>query len=627
MVKKILFLFFVLIFFFVSFPHPALADNNFSTDYKVTYAINQDATTHVSINASLTNLTTDYYASSYSVNLGFKDISNVYASDSKGTIPPIITTSDTGTNIKLNFNTKTAGYNAKQNFEISFDTNEVAQNFNHVWDINIPGIANQADFSTFNVTVIYPSFLGNPAYIKPTPSSVGIQNGNQLNFSKQDLGSSGISIAFGSYQIYDFNFTYHLANKNYFPVTTEIALPPSTNYQDVQINNFSQKPTNVNVDKDGNWLAQYLLTPNKNLDVKVSGKVKVYLNPKSQDLTSSELTDYLKSQSYWESDNAKIVNLAKTLKTPFAIYQYVAKTLNYDFNRVQTDSPRLGALQALNSPNSAVCLEFSDLFIALSRAAGIPAREIEGYGYSNNPQERPLSLVEDVLHAWPEYYDFDKKAWIMVDPTWGNTTGGVDYFNTLDFDHIAFVVKGEASDYPIPAGGYKLVSAKNTKDVNVSIGSAFNQSSAVLSAGIEVPSTLIAGLPINGSVKITNTGQNFIQQQIIAVSTDFLTPNKQSFTVNNLPPFGSATISLEFNSTPFLTNRKDTVKITAGNYTFYKNVSILPFFVNSIFILGGIAFVSTCIILSLIALIFRRISILRQRRENNLRGESQEPQE
>ncbi len=622
--KKICFLFFVLAFFFVSFSRSALADDNFSTDYNVTYAINQNATTHVDIKASLTNLTTNYYASSYSVNLGFKDVANIRASDANGTIAPIISNGDSGTNIKLNFNTRTAGYNVKQNFEISFDTNEVAQNFNHVWDINIPGISNQSDFSTFNVSVIYPSFLGNPAYIKPTPSSINIQNGNQLNFTKQDLGSSGISIAFGNFQVYDFNLIYHLTNQNYFPITTEIALPPNTNYQDVQVNNFSQKPTNVKLDKDGNWLAQYSLEPHKNIDVKVSGKVKVYLNPKSQDLSSSDLTDYLKSQPYWEADNAKIVDLAKTLKTPFAIYQYVAKTLNYDFNRVQTDSPRLGALQALNKPDSAVCLEFSDLFIALARAAGIPAREVEGYGYSNNPQERPLSLVEDVLHAWPEYYDFDKKAWIMVDPTWGNTTGGVDYFNTLDFDHIAFVIKGEASDYPIPAGGYKLLTSKNTKDVSVNIGSSFNQTAAMLNSEINIPNNLVAGLPIEGSVKITNTSQNFIQQQIVTASTNFLTPNKQSFTVNNIPPFGSVNIPLSFDSTPFLTNHKDTVKITAGNYTFYKSVNIIPFFVNSIFILGGIIFVSTCIILSLIALIFRRISILRRRRENNLRGESQE---
>jgi transglutaminase-like putative cysteine protease len=620
-VKKITCFFLTLLFFFVFSAKLVFADPNFSTDYNVTYNINQNATTHVNIAASLTNLTTNYYASSYAVTLGFKDVKNVTAYDSDGTITPKITQNDNGTKIELNFNTRSVGDNVKQQFSIGFDTNEVAQNFNHVWDVNIPGIANQADFSSFNVHVLYPSFLRNPVYIKPAPSSINVQSGNELNFTKQDLGSSGISISFGDFQVYDFNLTYHLANKNYFPISTEIALPPATNYQDVQIDNIDQKPTNVKLDKDGNWLAQYSLAPYKKLNIKVSGKIKTYLSPKSETLTNSQLTDYLKSQPYWEADNAKIADLAKTLKTPYAIYQYVIKTLNYDFSRVQTNSPRLGALQTLNNPNSAVCLEFSDLFIALSRAAGIPAREVEGYGYSSNSHERPLSLVEDVLHAWPQYYDFDKKAWIMVDPTWGNTTGGVDYFNTLDFDHIAFVVKGEASDYPIPAGGYKLLTDKNTKDVDVQIGSDFTMNVTSVNASAQVPDTLIAGLPTDGFIKVTNTGKDFIQEQVVTASTNYLSPNSRNFTVKNIPPYGFVNIPISFDQTPFLTNRGDTVKITAGNYSFYKNVRILPFFVNRLFILGGIIFVSICIIISLIALLLRRLSLLRQRREDNLRGQ------
>ena len=622
--KKICCLLLTLLLFGLLLPKSVLADSNFTTNYDVTYTIDQNANTHVSIDADLTNLTTDYYASSYTVDVGFKDVKNITAKDSDGTIIPIVNQSDNGTSIKLNFNTRTVGYNVKQTFDISFDTSEVAQDFNHVWDVNIPGIANQADFSSFNVSVIYPSFLGYPAYIKPAPSSVNIQNGNQLEFTKQELGSSGISISFGNFQIYNFNLTYHLANKNYFPISTEIALPPTTNYQDVEIDNIDQKPTNVNLDKDGNWLAQYSLQPYKKLDVKVSGKVKVYLNPRTQDLSSNDLTDYLKNQTYWESDNPKITELAKTLKTPYAIYQYVVKTLNYDFDRVQTNSPRLGAMQALDHPSSAVCLEFSDLFIALSRAAGIPAREVEGYGYSNNSHERPLSLVEDILHAWPEYYDFDKKAWIMVDPTWGNTTGGVDYFNTLDFDHIAFVVNGETSNYPIPAGGYKLLTDKNTKDVDVHIGSTFDQTPASVNANLQLPDTLIAGLPSSGVIRVVNTGKTLIQSQTITASDNYLAPYNQDFSVKNIPPYGFVTIPVSFGRTPFLTNRSDTVKITAGNYSFYKNVRILQFFVTELFILGGITFVSICIIISLIAYVFRRISLLRQSREDNLRGESQE---
>lgn len=621
--KKICYFFLALILFFIFFSgNQVFADSNFSTDYNVTYTINQNATTHVNIDANLTNLTTKYYASSYSVELGFKDVQHVTAFDAGGTITPKITSIDKGTTVKLDFNTKDTGYNLKQNFNISFDTTEVAQNFNHVWDINIPGVANQADFSSFNVTVIYPTFLGNPVYIKPAPTSANIQNGNTLIFTKQDLGSSGISISFGNFQVYNFNLTYHLANKNYFPISTEIALPPTTNYQDVQIDNINHTPTNVKLDKDGNWLAQYTLAPYKKLDVVATGKIKIFLNPRSEDLSASNLTDYLKSQTYWDTSNPKIAELGKTLKTPYAIYQYVVKTLNYDFNRVQTNGPRLGAVQALNNPNSAVCLEFSDLFIAIARSAGIPAREVEGYGYSSNSHERPLSLVEDVLHAWPQYYDFDKKAWIMIDPTWGNTTGGVDYFNTLDFDHIAFVIKGETSDYPIPAGGYKLITDRNTKDVNIEIGSTFDENATMLNSSIEIPDTLIAGLPTDGFIKVTNTGKNVIPEQAVTVSTDFLTPSTQDFTVKNIPPYGSVNIPVSFNNTPFLTNRTDTVKITAGNYFLYKNVKILPFFVNRLFILGGIIFVSTCIILSLIAFLIRRISLLRQRREDNLRGES-----
>ncbi len=612
--------------FFVFFAKSVFADSNFSTDYNVAYTINQNATTHVSINASLTNLTENFYASSYSVELGFKDIKNLTAYDSGGKITPKVSQTDKGAGVELNFNTRTVGYQLKQTFNISFDTSDVAQNFNHVWDVNIPGIANQNDFSTFNVSVVYPSFLGSPSYIKPTPSSAKVQNGNQLNFSKQDLGGSGISISFGNYQVYNFNLTYHLANKNYFPITTEIAFPPNTNYQDVEIDSINQKPDNVKLDNDGNWLAQYTLPPYKKLDVKVNGKIKTYLDPNPEAISNNELTDNLKSQPYWEVNNPKISDLAKTLKTPYAIYQYVVKTLNYDFSRVQTDSPRLGALQALNNPGSAVCLEFSDLFIALSRAAGIPAREVEGYAYSSNSRERPLSLIEDVLHAWPEYYDFDKKTWVMVDPTWGNTTGGVDYFNTLDFDHIAFVVKGEASDYPIPAGGYKLLTEKATKDVDVQIGSDFIQNSTnKLNAAAQIPDTLIAGLPTDGFIKVTNIGQTFIPEQTVMVSANYLEPAGQNFTVKNIPPYGYVSIPVSFNRTPFLTNRTDTVKITAGNYSFYKNVRILPFFVNKYFVLGGTIFVSICIIISLTALVLRRLSLLRQRREDNLRGESESP--
>jgi hypothetical protein len=613
MIKRIILIVFIFSLLTFLLPKNIYADSNFSTDYNVTYTVDTKANTHVNISAALTNLTTNYYASSYSVEVGFTDIKNIVVSDTKGLISPKITKSAKGNTITLNFNDQSVGLNNKLLFNISFDTGEIAQNYNNVWDINIPGIANQADFSTFNSTLIYPSSLGSATYIKPLLLNKQANiSGNKLTFTKDDLGESGISVAFGNFQTYNFNLTYHLENTNLFPISTEIALPPSTNYQDVSIENIIPKPTNVKLDKDGNWLAQYIISPHKKMNVNVLGKTKVYLYPKEEDLDNKSLQDYLKSQPYWESNNPRILNLAKDLKTPYAIYQYVLKTLTYDFSRVEKNNPRLGALEALKNPTSAVCLEFTDLFIALSRAAGIPAREIDGYAYTNNTSERPLSLSSDILHAWPEYYDFDKKTWIMVDPTWGNTTGGIDYFNALDFDHIAFVVKGEVSNYPIPAGGYKLLKSEKNKDVNVVLGNTFDQTIEKISIDPQISENILAGLPIDGYIKISNIGESLITKQEINVATDFLTPKNQTIFNQDIPPFGYILLPISFKRTPILTNAADTIKITVGNnHTSYKKIRIIPFFVNRVFVLGGIIFVSFCIIISLVAYLFGRLSLFK----------------
>lgn len=603
--KVILFFVFIALLIFIP-PANSFASTNFSTDYNVSYTVNENAITHVNLNVVITNLSSSYFTPTYDIQAGFTNINNLNATDEEGPLTPTVTQKTGGADIQLTFNKRVVGLGNKHTLNIAFDTDEVAQNLGNIWEINIPGISSKNDFTTFNTTVVYPDALGKPSFIKP--NVLPITATNRLTFTKDQLGTSGISITFGSFQVYQFDLIYHLGNKNLFPVNTEIALPPSTNYQDITIDSINPKPVNVTLDTDGNWLAQYDLSPSKTLDIEVKGKAKVNLTPTSQPLTNDELHQYLLPAPFWESDNSKIKDLAGQLKTPEAIYNYVTRNLNYDYSRVSSEKPRLGALNVLNSPNSAVCLEFTDLFIALSRAAGIPAREIDGFAYTKNTKERPLSLVKDILHAWPEYYDFDKKTWVMVDPTWGSTTGGVDYFNTLDFDHFAFVIKGKDSSYPVPAGGYKLSQDQNLKDVNVSIGDNFNPN-VVLLPNIALQSEVMAGFPINLTIKVQNLGNSISTNQNLTESTAYLTPKQQTIYFQKIPPYGFVEIPVVFDKTSFLTNRTDTVKITIGNSVYSQGIRILPIVLNQWVLLGGVIFLAISII-SIIIARSRRISIL-----------------
>lgn len=607
--RRLIFLIFFVLFLF---PFSKVYASNFSTDYSVSYLVNSNTKTRVNFNITLTNTTEQYYASSYTIYVGFPNIENVTASDPDGNITPKITTTSKGESIELDFNKKAVGLGSKLNFNLSFDTGDVAQSIGNVWEINIPGLSNQSDFDSFNVNVTYPEFLGKPVFLKPDDSNlINRIYGNKISFKKSDLGISGISIAFGKDQIYSFDLTYHLENNNLFPIQTEIALPPKTNYQDVAISEINPKPFNVLLDQDGNWLAQYKLNPSQDVKVDVKGKAKVYLYPKVEYISSNLLSVDLKPQKYWESNNPQIKTIAEKLKSPYEIYQYVVDTLSYDFSRVTNNQPREGAVSVLQNPSSAVCLEFTDAFIALARANGIAAREVDGYANTKNTQERPLSLVKDVLHAWPEYYDNQRKMWIMVDPTWGNTTNGIDYFNVLDFDHFAFVIKGKSSTYPVPAGGYKTSKDLNTKDVNVTLSTDY-QGNSSLDTKLNIPTKSLPGFPINGSLLIKNVGNTISEPQVLKINSFFLKANKKNITINSIPPYGYIKVPISFEKTDLLTNKTDLVTIQLGKNLYEQRILVSPF-VASNQIIGGILSV---IFISITIILFRtgRIPFLKRKR-------------
>lgn len=475
-------------FLFVFFSNSVLAEGEFNSDFDVTYKVKENGITEVSSRITLTNVFSNLYATSYSLVLDSINPTNIKSFNGLGQVYQTeVKKEGSKTNITVNFPDAVVGKDKSRTFWVNYDESSFAIRTGEVWEISIPRLAEEADFGSYYVNLIVPNSLGQEAYISPTPRSKNTENDNQVyRFNKDDVRSTGITAGFGQFQVFSFNLNYHLENPLAKEAETQITLPPDTAFQKIYYQNINPRPTAMEVDSDGNWIAKYKLKARERVDVVANGHVQIFasLRPFGKP-TEDSLNENLGETEFWQTNNSQILALAKSLRTPKAIYDYVSSNLKYDYTRVKANVERLGSVEALNNPNSAICMEFTDLFIALSRAAGIPAREVNGFAYTENPDIQPLSLVNDVLHAWPEYYDSKLGAWIPVDPTWESTTGGVDYFSKLDLRHFTFVIHGKSATKPYAAGSYKLGSNPQ-KDVFVSFGNLPQERNSKISVSVKL---------------------------------------------------------------------------------------------------------------------------------------------
>lgn len=475
------------------------ATGEFQADYDVQYAISPTGKTIVTQQVTLTNKLPNYYPREYSLILDSDKINNVIAYDDGGIITPALSVKDGKTHIALTFNVKAIGLGKSLPFSLRYEHAGIASKNGSIWEIYVPGVLNDPDIGNYDVSLAVPPTFGPAAYLSPPPA-------NGKSWTKAQMIRGGIAGAYGSTQNFDLTLTYTLTNPGVGSIMQEIALPPSTAFQKVTLHSLTPEPVTVTSDDDGNWLARYNLGPRQTVSVTAKVSVAIYLNARADFQTPPvSAARYTQPAPYWQADDEAIRILASQNPTPRMIYDYVARALSYDYEKVNAPTTRLGAVGALQTPAKAVCMEFTDLFIAVARAAGIPARRIVGYAYTNNPKLRPLSLITDVLHAWPEYYDTQQKLWIPVDPTWANTTGGVDYFTKLDFNHIVFAINGLDSSTPYPAGYYRTADSSG-RDISVEFAPTAKDKGANVSTIIEFPAQVGAGTRVGGAIIITNKG-------------------------------------------------------------------------------------------------------------------------
>ena len=608
--KKFLFL----IFFFLLFTRhtpSVFGSPEFETNYNVNYELLSSGKIIVVQEISLTNKFSNIYATQYSLVIKGAKIENVQASDEVGPLKLEIKENNEETTIILSFNQQVVGTGKTLKFTLKYDALDLAKKRGQIWEINIPRLG-EKEIDNYTLTLKVPKSFGMPAYIKPQPvAHQENENYNIFRFTKNQLLLSGVNAAFGVFQVFDFNLYYYLDNPNSSGGEIEIALPPDTAFQKINYQKIDPQPLNVRVDTNGNWLAKYFLNPKQKIIVNLQGKVKIFNQPQSffPSPTPENLKNNLLPKKYWEVDNPIIYQKAKELKTPQAIYNFVVKTLNYNFKKIEENPKRIGALESLNNPNNAICTEFTDLFIALARAAGIPAREINGFAYTTNEKLKPLSLDTDILHSWPEYYDSEKNFWIPVDPTWEKTTGGIDYFTKTDLNHFAFVIHGESSELPFPVGSYKNNEIQG-KNINVVFGEYGEDKSPDLKVNFNLPEKIYWGVKNKGKIVIKNYGPTAtynLKVKIESSGVDLKSSKSFPFELAIFPPFGTEEIELELNPKGFKNSINPSIEVSLDDLRFSHSLKNGIFQENLFFLL-----LSSFLFLILVIFLTKRLFYVRK---------------
>ncbi len=459
---------------------------DFVTSYDIIYEVLDSSETQAIQSVTIKNLNNKIFATSYTLTVSNIKIYDIEALDSKGSIKTRIDSQNNSTSVTVFFNDQVIGEQKELKWKLRYKTKDISIKNGQILDIYIPKVSLSANIDSYKITISVPDKFGPAISITPSPTlQEKVGDATNYGFDKASLEKDSISASFGNYQIFNFRLIYHLKNSNIFPVKETIALPPDIiERQQVFYKTLSKTPDNLYTDQDGNYIASYYLPGHSELTIDLTGTAKVFnekIDPSKsgvfKEIPKDLIRKYTAAQKYWETRDKSITKISKDLKesdktvayNAHKVYDFVLQTLSYKNNKAEEEFvSRLGAVNALSHPNDAICMEFVDLFIALARSMGIPAREVNGFAYAKNSTLTPLSINlkgGDVLHSWASFYD-PNFSWVPVDPTWGETSG-LDFFNKLDTNHLAFVVKGANSEFPLPAGSYRLPEDK-TPFVDVS---------------------------------------------------------------------------------------------------------------------------------------------------------------
>lgn len=399
-----------------------------------------------------------------------KTLPTVKVTNGSGTAVPF-TTRVNGQNIEIVVKLATSiQFNQTRTLQAEYDSFALLNKAGAIYDLYIPTFAKEFQFEDNNTkrvistAVNIPKTLGPINFVNPKKTPKDLGDKLQYTYTQQELTGTVSWLQIGNKQFYKFDIRQPYTGTSNVPGlfnTYNVILPrdivSGALNQKIHFTQVSPTPEVVFHDENDNLIAKFALPASETGEIIVSGYAEVTENNQFDikysgdlsDLNSNVLGANIAPAEFWEVDSSAIQAKASELKgSETNVYNLISKTYQYvvdqiDYSEVKRFgiNERQGALKTLQG-GAAVCMEYSDLFIALMRAQGVPARAAFGYGYDT----RATNGI-DTAHQWAEVYLPAQDTWVSIDTTWGES--GTDVIGG-NLNHFFKYVANESPNEPAP---------------------------------------------------------------------------------------------------------------------------------------------------------------------------------
>jgi hypothetical protein len=326
-------------------------------------------------------------------------------------------------------------------------------------DLYIHAFASNFTFASENTSYTYLTKLKVPKtidkeinFVSPEPKISQDANFSIYQFDQNQLIDHYVWLQLGRLQIYDFKITQHINPTENFLTGLQnkfrLILPrdflAGEVKQKVFFENISPEPKSVFQDDAGNIFAEFEFSSDHSSQIQINGYAKVeriddidfaQVVTNIDQIPQHKIAKYTHAAPFWEVNSEPIEQKAEELKGDLIntydialnVYEYIVNTIDYSDVKRFGINERQGALKTLQG-GSAVCMEYSDLYLSLMRSIGIPSRAVFGYGY--DPR---YPSTDQESHQWVQIYMPGFDDWVDVDVTWGESG---DYLVGGDLNHF-----------------------------------------------------------------------------------------------------------------------------------------------------------------------------------------------